>query len=89
VVRFTDFDISLGAPAGPQLLASLNGGPEKVAILDLDLAGVTLAVDGRAITVLAPRSQRTVAVSALQRTSRGYPRGAFCETPGAGATSGP
>ena len=89
MVGLTDFDISLSAPACPQLLASLNGGPEKVAILDLDLAGVTLAVDGRAITVLAPRSQRTVAVSALQRASRGYPLGAFCETPGAGATSGP
>jgi hypothetical protein len=51
VVRLTDFDIVLGGEAGPQLLASLNGGEEKVAILDLDLTGVTPAVQGRAITV--------------------------------------
>lgn len=59
VVRLTDYDISLGGPAGPQLLASLNGGAEKVAILDLDLAGVTPAVDGRAITVAGVTAKLT------------------------------
>ena len=49
VVSLTDFDIRLGA--APQLFASVNGGPAKVAIIDLDLTGVTPAVAGRTITL--------------------------------------
>jgi hypothetical protein len=49
VVRLTDFDIRLGSAA--QLFAALNGGAEKVAIVDLDLTGVTPAVEGRTITL--------------------------------------
>jgi hypothetical protein len=48
-VRLTDFDVAVGST--PQLFASLNGGAQKVAILDLDLTGVTPAVDGRQITL--------------------------------------
>jgi hypothetical protein len=49
VVSLTDFDINL-APT-PQLFATLNGGPTKVAIIDLDLTGVTPAVAGRTVTL--------------------------------------
>ena len=49
VVALTDFDIRLGS--APQLFASLNGGATKVAIIDLDLTGVTPAVSGRTITL--------------------------------------
>jgi hypothetical protein len=48
-VALTDFDVVVGAK--PQLLASINGASQKVAILDIDLTGVTPAVDGREITV--------------------------------------
>jgi hypothetical protein len=37
--------------ATPQLPASIIGGAEKAAILDVDVTGVTPAVDGRTITV--------------------------------------
>jgi hypothetical protein len=46
VVRLTDFDIR-----APQLFASLNGGAEKVAIIDLDLSALQPAVSGRSITL--------------------------------------
>jgi hypothetical protein len=59
VVSLTDYDIRLGGPAGPQLFARLNGGTQKVAILDLDLTGVTPAVDGRAITVAGVTAKLT------------------------------
>lgn len=59
VVRLTDFDVSLGSTAGPQLLASINGGADKVAILDLDLTGVTPGVDGRVITVAGVTAKLT------------------------------
>jgi hypothetical protein len=49
VVRLTAFDIRLGST--PQLFASLNGGAQKAAILDLDLSGAATSVDGRSITV--------------------------------------
>jgi hypothetical protein len=49
VVRLTDFDVRVGAT--PQLFAAVTGGATKVAALDLDLTGVTPAVDGRTITV--------------------------------------
>lgn len=48
-VALTDFDVVLGAR--PQLLASINGATEKVAILDVDLTGATPAVEGRRITL--------------------------------------
>ena len=34
-----------------QLFAALNGGATKVAILDVDLTGVTPAVSGRNVTL--------------------------------------
>jgi hypothetical protein len=46
VVRLTDFDIR-----APQLFASLNGGAEKVAIIDLDLSALQPTVSGRAVTL--------------------------------------
>ena len=46
VVRLTDFDIR-----APQLFASLNGGAEKVAIIDLDLSALQPTVSGRSITL--------------------------------------
>jgi hypothetical protein len=48
-VRLTEFDVRLGS--APQLFAALNGGSEKVAIVDLDLSAAQVAVDGRAVTV--------------------------------------
>jgi hypothetical protein len=50
VVNLTDFDIVVGDSA-PQLFASLNGGAEKVAIIDLDLSALTPAIDGRNVTL--------------------------------------
>jgi hypothetical protein len=49
VVNLTDFDVRVAA--APQLFASLNGGTAKVAIIDLDLTGVTPAVSGRTVTL--------------------------------------
>ena len=49
-MALTDFDIRVGAGA-PQLFAALNGSAEKVAILDLDLAALQPAVQGRSITL--------------------------------------
>jgi hypothetical protein len=49
VISLTDFDIRVGAT--PQLFASLNGGAEKVAIIDLDLSALRPAIDGRSITL--------------------------------------
>jgi hypothetical protein len=46
VVQLTDFDIR-----APQLFASVNGGAEKVAILDLDLSALQPTVSGRSITL--------------------------------------
>jgi hypothetical protein len=46
VVRLTNFDIR-----APQLFASLNGGAEKVAIIDLDLSALQPAVSGRSVTL--------------------------------------
>lgn len=51
VVNLTDFDISIGGTGGPQLFASLNGGAQKVAIIDLDLSALQPAVDGRNVTL--------------------------------------
>jgi hypothetical protein len=75
VVRLTDFDIVLGGEAGPQLLASLNGGEEKVAILDLDLTGVTPAVQGRAITV--PGVTAKLSAGAAQALNQAFGTTAF------------
>lgn len=50
VVSLTDFDIRIGA-GDPQLFAALNGGAQKVAILDLDLAALQPTVTGRSITL--------------------------------------
>jgi hypothetical protein len=64
VVQLTDFDIRLGATA--QLFATLNGGTTKVAILDLDLTGVTPAVAGRTVTLDGVTAKLTqAAASAL------------------------
>ena len=49
VVTLTDYVIRL--TPSPQVLATLNAGADKVAILDLDLAGVTPAVSGRTVTL--------------------------------------
>jgi hypothetical protein len=50
VVNLTDFDISVGEGA-PQLFASLNGGAQKVAIIDLDLTAIQPTIDGRDVTL--------------------------------------
>jgi hypothetical protein len=50
VVRLTDFDIRVGSGA-PRLFASLNGGADKVAIIDLDLSALQPTVSGRSITL--------------------------------------
>ena len=50
VVNLTDFDIVVGK-GDPQLFASLNGGAEKVAIIDLDLSALQPAIDGRNVTL--------------------------------------
>jgi hypothetical protein len=57
VVRLESFDIRLGA--APQLFAALNGGAQKAAILDLDLTGVTPAVDGRKVTLAGVTAKLT------------------------------
>jgi hypothetical protein len=57
VVRLESFDIRLGA--APQLFAALNGGAHKAAILDLDLTGVTPAVDGRKVTLAGVTAKLT------------------------------
>lgn len=75
IVGLTDFDISLGGPGGPQLFASLNGSKEKVAILDLDLTGVTPAVDGRAITVAGVTAKLTA--GAAQALNQAFGTTAF------------
>lgn len=75
VVRLTDYDISLGGSAGPQLLASLNGGADKVAILDLDLTGVSPSVDGRAITV--PGVTARLTAGAAQALNQAFGTSAF------------
>lgn len=58
VVALTDFDIRV-AGASRQLFASVNGGAQKVAILDLDLTGVTPAVSGRTITLAGVTARLT------------------------------
>jgi hypothetical protein len=57
VVRLESFDIRLGA--SPQLFAAINGGAQKAAILDLDLTGVTPAVDGRTVTLAGVTAKLT------------------------------
>ena len=57
VVRLEAFDIRLGS--SPQLFASINGGASKAAILDLDLTGVTPAVDGRTVTLAGVTARLT------------------------------
>jgi hypothetical protein len=49
-VALTDFDVRVGSGA-PQPFASLNGGAQKVAILDLDLSGLAPTMPGRSITL--------------------------------------
>jgi hypothetical protein len=57
VVKLTAFDVHVGAT--PQLFASINGGASKVAVLDLDLTGVTPAVRGRTITLAGVTAKLT------------------------------
>lgn len=57
VVRLTDFEIRLGTAV--QLFAALNGGAQKVAILDLSLSGVTPAVSGRSIALAGVEARLT------------------------------
>ena len=57
VVRLESFDVRLGA--SPQLFAAINGGAQKAAILDLDLTGVTPAVDGRTVTLAGVTAKLT------------------------------
>jgi len=49
-VALTDFDIRVGSGA-PQLFGAVNGGADKVAILDLDLSALQPTVDGRSVTL--------------------------------------
>ena len=58
VVNLTDFDIRVG-PGGPQLFATVAGGATKVAILDVDLTGVTPAISGRTITLAGANATLT------------------------------
>ena len=51
VVALTDFFIRVGGGEAPQLLATLNGGATPVAIIDLDLAALQPAIDGRNVTL--------------------------------------
>jgi hypothetical protein len=57
VVRLESFDVRLGA--SPQLFASINGGAQKAAILDLDLTGVTPQVSGRTVTLAGVTAKLT------------------------------
>ena len=58
VVNLTDFDIRVGGGA-VQLFAAVNGGAAKVAILDVDLTGVTPAVSGRDVTLAGATARLT------------------------------
>lgn len=75
VVALTDYDISLGGAQGPQLFAALNGGQQKVAILDLDLTGVTPAVDGRTVTIAGVTAKLTA--GAAQALNQAFATSAF------------
>lgn len=57
VVNLENFDIRVSAT--PQLFASLNGGADKVAIIDLDLTGVAPAVSGRTVTLAGVTAKLT------------------------------
>ena len=48
-----------GSAPSPQLFAAINGGAQKAAILDLDLTGVTPAVDGRTVTLAGVTAKLT------------------------------
>ena len=57
VVTLTDYAIRL--TPSPQVLATLNAGAEQVALLDLDLTGVTPAVSGRTVTLAGATAKLT------------------------------
>jgi hypothetical protein len=71
VVTLTDFDISVGGAGGPQLFASLNGGAEKVAIIDLDLSALQPAITGREVTLSGITAKLTAGAATALNTAFG------------------
>jgi hypothetical protein len=70
VVNLTDFDITVGA-GGAQLFASLNGGAQKVAIIDLDLTAMQLTIAGRDVTLAGITAKLTQGAADALNTAFG------------------